>query len=115
MKTKRIWKPYINYRGKKWYPIDRTFDNFATAERCVDHIADVHVETTRIALVAITTTYRTLSVVQGKKKPEQKNSRYEFCSECKRRRFRKNINPETGICLTCEMKMQVEKSQPTLI
>ena len=114
MKSVTKWKPYINYRGKKWYPIDRVFDNFATAERCVDHIADNHVGTTRIALVAITTTYNTLSVAYGKKKSDQKVSRYEFCSECKKRRYRKNIDPNTGLCLACAMRLSIEHEQGKL-
>jgi hypothetical protein len=106
MKTQQHWIPYINYRGKKWHKIERVFNDYDTAVRCIKHMQEAHQSTTRIALVLVTTMRSTPVIVFGTKTVASQ-PRYNICKTCNKRRFRKNINQTTGVCLTCEMRAEV--------
>jgi hypothetical protein len=105
VKTTTTYRPYIAYSKGKWYPIQRCFDNIDKALRCIEEIRKLHKPTAKIALVTQTIEIDTIKLVRGTKPlDEPKVTQYLKCIECGSNRFRKNINPNTGVCLTCEMK-----------
>jgi hypothetical protein len=113
MKTTTKYVPYISYKAKTWYEIDREFDDKETAVRCAEHIADGHVVGTRVALVQITTQEITLFVLKGKKQHALPQPQYIVCKQCEKRRLRKNIQA-TGICIKCTLKNSIVHEQMQL-
>jgi hypothetical protein len=109
MNRKTTYKLYICYGKDKWHDLRRDADDPDKAFRTQEHIAKEHGKTTKIAIVEVC--YTTISLTYGTN-TILKPKRTTHCKACHKRRFRKNINPKTGICLACEMRKSVNEDTP---
>lgn len=107
MKTSKLYSIYISYKPKVWHSIDRSWPDVDKAMRALTEIAGNHKPTTRLALVCTTTEVDTILVKHGYQEGERQ-PQYIKCKQCDANRFRKNINPQTGVCLKCEMRNEIE-------
>lgn len=103
MKYTEYYDLWICYGRKKWNDLERRFDTYSRAEEVAIRIAAGHKPTTKVAVVRTTITKDTMSVYNGER-DERKPSAYQHCNLCGNKRFRKNINQNTGTCVTCEMR-----------
>jgi hypothetical protein len=113
MTSTTIYKLYICYGKDKWHDLKRDTDDLDKAYRTQEHIAKEHGKTTKIKIISIVTYYFEHNTVIGTNtilKPKKTT----HCKTCGKRRFRKNINPNTGICLTCEMREEVNQEKLAL-
>lgn len=114
MTTKTTYKLYIAYQRGQWKSLRREFDNEKEAFDAIEKIAANHQHTTKLAIGSLTVTEDTVMVIRGRN-TFLKPAPIIHCKTCNKRKYRKNINPKTGVCLVCEMREAVEIEQPILI
>jgi hypothetical protein len=110
MKTTTKYVPYISYKPNTWHKIDREFDDREVADRCISHMQEHHKTTTQLALVEIKTIERTLYKLTGSKL-QGIQPKYRTCMQCGKKRLRKNIQEDTGICIKCTLKNSIAKEE----
>jgi hypothetical protein len=113
MKTKTYYELWICYGHNKWHDLKRAAETEHRARHIAEEIAKEHTKSTHIAVVKVELKKDTGVVYSGTStilKPRQMRK----CHECGKRRNNSNINSKTGVCITCEMRNEVNRKQPLL-
>jgi hypothetical protein len=110
MKVKHYYELWICYGRNKWYDLKRTADTLDRIKHIASEIAKEHTKTTKIGIVKVELKKDTLEAQWGTNtvlRPRQMKK----CHQCGKRRKNKNINPKSGVCISCELRESVNKNQ----